>query len=173
MKRKCIAMGSGLLGLCVAMVLPAATTLSRGDETFLKTAATADMTEAHMGQVAENQGAVEGVKTFAQTLVKDHTEGYQELDELAQKLGAPIPKGIDIARDRADERVIHAKGASFDREFVQEEILSHRQAITEFQREAGHGDNADVRAYAKKMIPVLEKHLHMAEDLSKTTLKKG
>jgi len=51
------------------MVLSAATTLSRSDEGFLKMAATADMTEAHMGQVAEHQGTVEGVKTFAQTLV--------------------------------------------------------------------------------------------------------
>ena len=69
MKGKCIPIGSGLLGLCVAMVLSAATTLSRSDEGFLKMAATADMTEAHMGQVAEHQGTVEGVKTFAQTLV--------------------------------------------------------------------------------------------------------
>ena len=105
--------------------------------------------------------------------MKDHTEACQELGELAQKLGASIPKGIDIAKDRTDERIIHTKGATFDRDFVQDEISSHRQAIAEFRREADHGNNADIRTYAKKMIPVLEKHLHMAEDLSKTALKKG
>ena len=172
MKGKCIVIGSGVLGLCAAMALPAATTLSRSDEAFLKMAAIEDMTEAHMGQVAENQGAVEGVKTFGQTLAKDHTQAYQDLGELAQKLGTSIPKGIDIGKDRANERVINMKGATFDEGFVQEELSSHRRAIAEFRREADHGGNADIRAYARQIIPVLEKHLQMAQDLSKTALKK-
>lgn len=168
MKKAYVVVGSGLLALLVAVGLPAAATLSKGDEAFLKMAAEANMTEAHVGQVAAQQGTLQGVKDLGQTMVTDHTDAYQELTELADKLGVTIPKGIDIAKDRAIERLIHMKGASFDRDFARLEVASHREAIAAFQRESEHGDNADIRAYAKKTIPVLEKHLHMAEEILKT-----
>ena len=66
-------------------------------------------------------------------------------------------------------QLVHLKGNNFDRQFVQDEIAGHRRAIAAFKREAEHGQDADVKAYANKMIPVLEKHLHMAEELAKPT----
>jgi len=161
----------GLAALLTAAALLAAAGLTKSDEAFLKMAADANMTEAHMGKVAENQGAVAGVRDFGQTLVKDHTQAYDQLEELAQKVGAPIPNGIDIAKDRPDERLIHMSGAKFDHDFVRDEVSSHREAIGAFRREAEHGQNPEVRAYAKKMVPVLEKHLHIAERLLKTTAR--
>jgi putative membrane protein len=63
----------------------------------------------------------------------------------------------------------HLKGANFDRQFSRDEIAAHRQAIIVFKREAEHGQDAAVKAYAAKMVPVLEKHLHLAEDCAKPT----
>ena len=34
-------------------------------------------------------------------------------------------------------------------------------------KEADHGKNPDIRAYASKALPVMEQHLHEAEDLVK------
>jgi putative membrane protein len=59
------------------------------------------------------------------------------------------------------------KGESFDHEFVRDEVAAHRQAIAAFKREAQHGQDADVKAYASKTIPVLEKHLKLAENCLK------
>ena len=87
------------------------------------------------------------MKSFAKVLVTDHTDAYRELGELAQKLGAKIPRaGLDIAKNRVDERVIQMKGPSFDRGFVQSEISAQRQAIAEFRREAHYGSDAQVKA---------------------------
>ncbi len=61
------------------------------------------------------------------------------------------------------------KDQRFDRTFITDEIAAHRHAIAVFKHEAEHGQDADVKAYATKMIPVLEKHLHLAEECAKPT----
>jgi putative membrane protein len=132
-------------------------------------AAKTDMTDAHEGQMAANQASRADVKDFAKTLVRDHTEAYQHLSELAAKTGISIPKGIDAAKDRTILQLVHSKGDRFDRQFAQDQIAAHRQAVVAFKREAAHGQDADVKGYAIKMIPVLEKHLHLAEECAKPT----
>jgi putative membrane protein len=142
--------------------------LSAADRNFMKTAAEVNMTEAHLGQMAQERASDEGVKSFGQTLVQDHTRAYEELTALATKTGESIPKGIDVRRDHAIEGLARDKGAGFDRSFVRHEVQDHQRTIAEFKREAEKGQNADVKAYAQKMIPALEEHLHKAEGLEKS-----
>ena len=144
-----------------------AATLSNADKQFMITAAKTDMTEAHEGQMAENQASRADVKDFAKALVQDHTESYVHLSELAGKIGVSIPKGINTGKDRTIQELVHLKGASFDRAFERDEIASHRRALEIFKREAAHAQDPDVKAYATGRIPVLEKHLRLAEECAK------
>jgi putative membrane protein len=141
--------------------------LSISDKKFLALAANADMIEAHLGQMAANTAAKTSVRDFGQTLVRDHTSAYEELAALAGKIGATVPKGIDAQRDRAIRDLMHAKGRAFDRQFLKDEVLDHERALAMFRREAAHGQDAGVKAYASKMIPTLKEHLHLAESLAK------
>lgn len=142
--------------------------LSTSDKKFLELAADADMTEAHLGQMAENTAAKTSVRDFGQKLNRDHTNAYEELATLASKIGATVPKGIDAQRDRAIRDLAQAKGRAFDRQFLKDEVLDHERALALFRREAAHGRDAEVKAYASKMIPTLEEHLHLAESLAKS-----
>lgn len=142
--------------------------LSDGDKKFLEQAADEDMTEAHLGQMAEKSASASPVRDFGQKLERDHTDGYQGLTALAGKSGASIPKGIDIRKDRSLEGLAHLKGNNFDRQFLDREVRDHKRALAEFKREAAHGRDADVKAYAGKMVPILEDDLRMAESLAKT-----
>jgi len=140
-----------------------AASLSPTDRQFMTMAAKTDMIEAHEGQMAENAAGQAKVKDFAKTLVQDCTESYEHLTALAAKTGSSIPKGIDAAKDRWVQQLVHLKGDRFDRQFAKVEITQHRETIAAFKREAAHGRDADVKAYAAKMIPVLEKHEKLAE----------
>jgi putative membrane protein len=60
------------------------------------------------------------------------------------------------------------KGVSFDHAFLVDEVQSHKTALATFKSEAEKGDNPDVKAWAKSMIPTLEGHLKTAENLAKT-----
>ena len=152
--------------LCAAPIVWAAS-MNQADQQFLAMAAKSDMTEAHEGQMAENQAVRTDVRAMAKALVQDHTQSYEELTELATKAGVSIPKGINAGKDPAIRQLVRLKGANFDRQFAREEIAAHRHAIAVFEREAAHGQDPAVKAYASKMVPVLEKHLRLAEDCTK------
>ena len=139
--------------------------MSKVDAQFMNMAAKANMTEAHLGQMAEAQGRQHGVKDFGSRLSKDHTSAYEELSVLANKTGKTIPKAI--GRDKTIDRLMPLKGNRFDRAFLLDEVQSHKSAIAAFKSEAEHGENADVKAWAKTMIPILEGHLQTAESLAK------
>ncbi len=142
--------------------------LSQSDKKFMDMAADANMSEAYLGKMAENKATEAKVKDFGQKLTRDHTKAYEELTVLANKTGAAIPKGIDVRRDRTVEELAGAKGSGFDQQFLREEVRDHKNALMEFKREAEHGHDSDVKAYASKMIPTLEQHLHIAESLVKS-----
>src|SRR5579862_1347113 len=111
-----------ITGCCsILLTVPAlaqSAKLSARDKAFLKMAAVTDMTEAHLGEMAEGKAAQSGVKDFAQTLAKDHTKAYEDLAVLDTKLGLTIPKGINVRRDRTVERLADLKGKRFDGQFL-------------------------------------------------------
>jgi putative membrane protein len=157
------------LGCVLVLSLPllAQAKTSRADSAFMKMAAQADMTEAHIGQMTETQASQSEVKDFGQKLIHDHTDAYAQLTSLAAKTGESIPKGINVRKITTVEQLTKLKGKRFDHQFVQAEIRDHEKAIADFKREAQHGQDPDVKAYASKMIPILEGHLRQAKALSK------
>ena len=161
-----------LIASCCSILLtvPAwaqSTKLSAGDKAFLKMAAVADMTQAHLGQMAEGKAAPSSIQSFAQTLAKDHTKNYQELAVLDSKLGEPIPIGINVRRNKAMESLADLKGKRFDGQFLRAEIQDHERVLAAFKREAQHGRDQDVKAFASQGLPIVEEHLREAEKLLK------
>ena len=155
------------VGTCCFALAVYAASLSNADRQFLTMAAKADMSEAHEGQMAANQAKRGDVKDFAKVMVQDHTDNYERLTQLAAKTGATIPKGINAAKDRTMMQLVHLKGEHFDRQFAMDEITAHKQAIAMFKHEAATAKDPDVKAFAADTIPVLEKHLKLAEACAK------
>jgi putative membrane protein len=162
---KYIVAAFGCAALLGAPVLLQGAALSKTDARFMKMAAVTNMTEAHLGQMAEAQGAEQGVKDFGQKLSDDQTKAYEGLTEIANKTGERIPKAI--GHEATIAQLANLKGNRFDRAFLLDEVHAHRTAIAEFRNEARHGENADVKTWAQNMIPTLESHLQTAESLEK------
>jgi putative membrane protein len=163
---------AGCAALLAVPILLGAATLGKTDMQFMKMAAEADMTGAHLGQMAESQATQADVKGFGQTLDKDNTHAYQGLEALAGKTGETIPKGIDIRKNKGVAQLEHMKGKTFDQAFLREEIQSDQKVIAEFKNEAQHGSNADVKAWATSMLPTLQTHVQTAQNLEKQLQKK-
>lgn len=159
---------SGLccMALCCVPAFAQATGTAN-DQKFVDFAAQTDMTEAHLGQLAQDQSSNQGVKDFAQMLVTDHTDDYNKLTAAATKAGATVPKGIDAEHNKMIAPFEKAKGAAFDRRFERDMVAGHTKAIAEYKKEEADGQNADMKAYATAALPVLEKHLQAAKDLEK------
>jgi len=162
-------------GACVCLATVEAyaqqTGLSSADKEFMIMAAKTNMTEAHLGQMAQSEGAATDVKNFGQTLTQDHTKAYEELTELSGKTGESVPKGINVGKDATIQQLAKLKGPAFDRVFLRHEIQDHEKAATAFRREAERGRNPEVKGYAQKLLPTIEEHLREAQKLAKTAGK--
>jgi putative membrane protein len=176
---------SMLSGLCLSVflagtVIAQAATVSRvkhnrpkqdqakqQDKQFLRAVAIADMTEAHLGEMAQSNASKAPVKDFGQTIAKDETQDYEQLTVLANKSGDTIPKGIDARRNPAIRTLMQAKGDNFDRDFLRDEIADQRRIIAVFQREAARGENADIKAWAGKVVAERQQELQKAQSLAR------
>jgi putative membrane protein len=167
---------SAAIGFCVFVFLTgvglaqAATPNRRSqppDKQFLRTMAIADMTEAHAAEMAQSAAKGAPVKDFGQTVEKDKTQEYEQLTVLASKAGANIPKGIDARKNPAIRILMGRKGADFDRDFLRYEIADERRVIEALQREAAHGRNPDIKAWAGKIVATRQQELQTAQSLAK------
>lgn len=153
------------LAVCASAAFSQATAGGK-DQQFINSAAQTDMMEAHVGQLAKDHGGSQAVKDFGQMLVTDHTNDYGQLSTIAKKDGASVPRGLDAVRNRMIAPYERLHGAAFDRKFAADMVAGHQRAIAEYRREIRIGQNPDIKAYANQALPVLEKHLQAARDLT-------
>lgn len=171
---------SMLTGFCLSVFLAGAgmaqaATSTRGKQTqgkqqdkqFLRTIAIADMTDAHLGEMAQSSAAKAPVKDFGQMVAKDETQDYEQLTVLASKCGESIPKGIDARKNLAIRTLMQEKGDNFDRNFLRDEIADQRRVIAALQREASHGQNPDIKAWAGKVVAERQQELQKAQSLAR------
>ena len=159
----------GLVCVCglFMLTLPGiaqAGSLAPADKQFLDEAARMEMTMAHEAEMAESHASRAEVKDFGKMLAKDNSDGYNKLFTVANKVNAPIPRGINAGKIPAVRRLSAVNGSRFDREFAADEIAAEQREIALFQREAAHGRDADLKAYANEMLPVLNNDLKRARE---------
>lgn len=156
---------------CAVMCVPALAqtgSAATGDQAFVDLAAQTDMTEANLGQLAQNQASSQAVKDYAQTLITDHTNDYNQLTAVAKKAGLTVPTAIDTQHQHMIAPFEKLKGKAFDTRYAHEMVLGHEKAIGAYNKEAQNGQNADLKAYAQQDLATLEKHKTGAQQLGKT-----
>lgn len=136
------------------------------DQQFVDFAAQTDMTEANLGQAAQEKGG-QAVQDYGASLRSDHTSDYNQLAEAAQKAGLTVPKGIDAKNDRVINSLDKLKGPAFDHRFAQEMIAGHEHAIAVYKQASEDAQNPDIKAYAQQALSTLQKHLGDAKQLEK------
>jgi putative membrane protein len=151
----------------------AANTISGADKDFILQAEKDGIQERVLGRMAQEQSQNDAVKDYGKMLVKDHNDALKSLVDLMNKNGMPQPKGLPEERSEAVKKLQGLSGAAFDKEFVNMMVMDHQKAINEFRHEAATAQNADVRDYAKDVLPTLEKHLKDAQDLQGKLGSKG
>jgi putative membrane protein len=172
-----------LLGVC-CIVLGSFTVLAQKkaaegsamtDQQFVDFAAQTDMVEANLGRLAQTAASSQPVKDYAQMLVTDHTNDFNQLYDVAHQTSLNRPDAIDADLDKKMiDPFQKLQGAAFDHHYVQEMIAGHTKAIAIYKKEAADAQNPALKSYAEQTLPVLQKHLDGAKDLEKSkTSAKG
>ena len=138
--------------------------LSSSDRKFLMEAAQGGLLEVEAGRLAAQQASSDEVKQFAQQLVKDHTDANEKLMQIAQDKGVQLPKQLDSKHKQQLDKLSKLKGEQFDRAYM-EQIghKDHKKDIQAFEKQARQGKDPELRTFAEETLPVLQKHLSMAQ----------
>ena len=134
-------------------------------EQFITKAIQGNMAEVSLGQLAEQKGGSDGVKSFGQMLVQDHTAANEKATQAAQSAGAKVPTEPSKAQKATFDKMSKLSGAAFDRQFVTHMVSDHKKDISDYQKEAKRSDGA-ISEYAQSSLPTLQKHLETAQSLA-------
>ncbi len=132
----------------------AASKLDPKDKEFISRAVAGGIREVEAGQMAEKQGKSDAVKDIGKALVADHTKANKDLTALAKK------KGLGLGKPTQG---MPKMGGDFDQEFLAMMLSDHQSDIKMFEQEAKSGMDPDLKAFAAKTLPVLQKHLSMVK----------
>lgn len=127
-------------------------------ESFLTDVIEGGNTEVALGKLAQTQSKNPDIKKFGQMLVTDHSKANQEATALAKKMNINVPTGMGSHQSTYD-KLKGLTGDDFDREFVEDMVSDHQKDVSTFQKESQNSSDADVKAFATKTLPVLQKHL--------------
>jgi putative membrane protein len=155
------------LGHAVGVVSAEITTTATG---FVGAAAMTDMYEIAAAQIAETRGQSKAVKTFAATMIKDHTKTTRELTGIVSgdsKLAAVIPATLDSRHQGLIESLKGAKDADFDDRYAEQQVDIHNEALIVMRGYHDKGDNAALKEFAGNVENAVKMHLSMAERLDK------
>jgi len=142
----------------------AALAASHADQTFMAKAIQGDMAEVQMGQMAQQKGGSDAVKSFGQMLISDHQANEDQAKQVASQIGM-TPPSEPSAQQKADyAKLSKLSGSQFDRQFARMMVMDHRKDISEFKLQARNTKDS-VGQFASQTLPTLQKHLQAAEKL--------
>lgn len=121
------------------------------DKIFMMKAAEGGMMEVQWGKWAAQNGQNADVKKFGNRMVTDHSKANNELMALASE------KHVKLANEK-----VKGKWTS-DKDYMDMMVKDHQQDWNEFQAEAKHGSDPEVKKWAGDTSKMIQQHLKLAK----------
>jgi len=162
------------LAVAVALAWPGSAAVAQkaegkadnADQKFIAEAIQGNLAEVKLGELAQQKGQSDGVKTFGQHLATDHGAANQKAMNLASQIGVTPPLEPNAKQKAIYDKLAKLSGPAFDRQFAQAMVKDHKEDIAKFQKEAKKTTPAG--GFAKEVLPDLQKHLQEAEKLTRS-----
>lgn len=132
-------------------------------QAFLKKAIQGNLSEVQLGQLAQEKGGSDGVRSYGQTLATDHATANEHAMSAAQEMGVTPPSEPPKEKKALYQKLSKLSGDAFDRQFVKAMVSDHKKDIADYKKEAKQKDAAG--SYAGETLPDLQKHLQIAQSL--------
>ena len=139
-----------------------------GDAHFAKEAAQGGTAEVKLGQLAEEKGSNDTVKSFGKRMVEDHSKAGDKLKEVASRESITLPTDISAKDQATYDRLAKLNGTAFDRAYAREMVKDHETDVAAFQKEANAGKDDSLKSFASETLPTLQDHLKQAKEMMKT-----
>jgi|SRR5438874_3957482 len=148
------------------------------DGQILAFATAANKGEIAEGKLATTKATNPKVKAFARQMVTDHTKMLTEGTAFAKKNNiTPDTTKSDVtdlqkdANNELQDLTTKAKGADWDKDFIDKEIDGHKKVLDKLQNAKKATTNAELGEMLTKATAKVQEHLQKAQALKDSTLK--
>jgi putative membrane protein len=138
---------------------------NRDVATFLVKSADARMMDAQEGWLAAEKGSSRAVKNYGKLMMQDQEKLLTAIRTLAKKKNVALPPAISHKKERGRNGLADESGNDFDKKFVKMMTIDHERDVKLFRKALASKD-ADVRAFAKKYLPMIESHLQKIQAMN-------
>jgi putative membrane protein len=135
------------------------------DDLFLAQAAHANASEIELSRIALDRARTQEVKDYARMIIEEHRKASQQLIDLAQRKGHPLPSVPSAGVVQKTDEAQRGKADTFDLDYASRMREDHLRALSMHREVAATSPDPDVRAWAGSQVPILEGHLKHAESL--------
>ena len=148
------------------IIASAAAFAAAPDASFYKTLAQGGIAEVEAGKLAQQKGADPKVKDFGAMMVKDHSAANEQLKALAAGKGIDLPGSSSTSQMAAKAKLEVLSGGTFDKSYVEDQVKAHRDTVELLKKEIATGQDPDAKAFAQKVLPTVESHLHAINQIA-------
>jgi putative membrane protein len=134
---------------------------------------TAGQLDLEAGRLALTKSKNAAVRSFAETMVRDHAAVNDQALALVKKLGVtPEANATSEALTRQSQETAHRlsslQGAAFDRAYIENEVAYHR-AVNEALAKTliPEADNAELKSLLTTGLTLFQEHQRHAEAIAK------
>ncbi len=144
---------------------PAAMRLASDERAFMKEAAESGLYEVEAAKLASRRAQLPEVKKYAAMMLTDHAAATAQLQALAKsKSFDGLPAKMSEKQEAFVSSLGSQSGAAFDAAYIRQAgIEDHKSAVKAYATAARSSRDKDLKAWAAKTLPVLERHLAAAE----------
>lgn len=152
-------------GAAMATGAPSPAALTGQD--FANHAAASDAFEIASSKLAATNAQSPAVKSFAEEMIKAHTESTAKLKKAGAAASPAITPDPTLSSDQQQQLdALKGKtGADFDAAFATAQVSGHQQALDLLKRYSAQGDVPQLKSFADEVIPIVTRHLDMAKKL--------
>jgi putative membrane protein len=130
----------------------------------------ANAADSAHGKIASTKGTSADVKAFGVMMMNDHHALRKQGQDLATKLGVtPAAPANDSLPAKAqmvtDSLTSMAKGAAWDRWYIDHEVAMHQEVLATIDAALGAAQAAELKDLLTKARPNVEAHLKRAQEI--------
>jgi putative membrane protein len=135
----------------------------KDDNEFMMTAAHSDQNEIQQSKMALTKGVTGMAKEMADKMIADHTKSTNDLKAIAAKKGVTLPTDMDAEHKAMAPAMEKLSGKDFEAKYLAQLQTDHQKTANTMAAHEKMTQDADLKAFIGKTLPVVEQHLGMAK----------
>ena len=137
----------------------------QNDALFMAEAASANMLQVQLGELALEKAVSPEVKELAEQFTEGQRQVVEDLQNIAAQRNFVLPTTLGTAHQEVYDQVSAESGIGFDLAYLKRMREEQSKLLDRYEDMAEEGQTMEVKQFASKQLPLLRQHLQKAEEL--------